>query len=231
MLTTAKLKSYRIGELLEFLGGTIEIINRSELTVLDNAKSDLIEAYKALDNSFKVSQGSRITETVQTLDARRDEAIMGIAQLVKAFTYHFKPELAAAAELMQKEINKYGVNIAKLNYQAQTAAIKSLLQDFENDGALRAAVSILQLTEWITELKTANDAFATAYLNRVADVVDKKVPPISDLRPAAYAAMEKLNQHVVANTVLNPSEELNTVVAQLEELSRKYNTVLPSKKS
>jgi hypothetical protein len=35
---------------------------------------------------------------------------------------------------------------------------------------------------------------------------------------------------VVANTVLNPSEGLNTVVAQLEELSRKYNTVLASKK-
>jgi hypothetical protein len=225
MLTTAKLKSYRIAELLEFLAGTIEIIDRSELTVLDSAKSDLIEAYKTLDDSFKVSQGSRITETVQTLDARRDDAIMGVAQLVKAFTYHFRPELAAAAKLMQKEINKYGVNIAKLNYQAQTAAIKSLLQDFENDGELRAAVSILQLTEWLTELKTANDAFATAYINRVADVVDKKVPPVSDLRPAAHAAFDKLKQHLQANTVLNPSKTLNTVVAQLNELIQKYNAL------
>ena len=162
MLTEAKLKLYRNSEFIGFIRNTIELINHSGLTILDDAKASLTLAHKYLDTSFKVSTGSNITTTVQELDARRDAAITGLAMISKAYTYHFDPEISKAGVLVSKEISKYGGRIAQQTYQAETTSLESLVKDFDTDTEVKAALTLLGLDTWVTELNTSTEAFYAA---------------------------------------------------------------------
>jgi hypothetical protein len=225
MIKEPRLKTYRNSEFLEFVSSTIELVNRSGLIILDNPKSDLENAYKDLDKSFKASQGSNLTATVQELDARRDDAIRGLRALSKAYTYHFDADKKAAGAALLKTIDKYSGNIAQLNYQAETATLKSLVGDFNNDADLAAAIVTLELTTWVTELNNANVDFETKYLDRVTDTASKQTVAVREHRPAAIEAYQTLIKHIEANNVLSPSAALTDLIGQLNELVNKYNAL------
>lgn len=225
MIIDAKLKNYRNAEFLEFISSTIQLVNRSGVTALNAAKVSLENEYKELEASFKVEQGSKLTATVQELDARRDDAIVGFRTLAKAYTYHYEADRKAAAFALLKTIDKYSGNIARLNYQAETAALKSLIGDFTNDADLMLAIDKLGLNEWMSELNNANLDFNAKYLDRVEDTADRQTVAVSEKRPAAMEAYQNLVKHIEANSVLNPSSALMDLINWLNELITSYNAL------
>ncbi len=225
MISEPKLKTYRNSEFIAFMNDTLGLLTRANIAALSSSQADLQTAYDALDTSFKVSQGSLLTASVRELDARRDAALRGIHAAAKAYSFHYDEATQAAAVAVTKAISKYGSRIAQLNYQAQTATLKSLVNDFENDADLTAALTTLHLTAWTAELKNANIDFETKYLDRVTDQANKKVSPVSEQRPAAIEAYNTLIQHIQANHILNPSAALTELIGQLNELVMKYNAL------
>lgn len=225
MISEPKLKSYRNDEFIAFINDVLELLTRANITALSTPQNELQASYDTLDNSFKVSRGSLLTASVQELDARRDAAIRGIHTAAKAYSFHYEATKKEAATALAKAISKYGSRIAQLSYPAQTATLKSLIGDLENDADLTAALTTLDLTAWKDELKAANTAFEQRYLDRVADNAGKKVTPIREHRPAAVAAYENVVKHIQANEILNPSAELTELVGQLEQLVVKYNAL------
>ncbi|MFK7949480.1 MAG: DUF6261 family protein [Saprospiraceae bacterium] len=225
MISEPKLKTYRNSEFIAFMNDTLGLLTRANIAALSSPQADLQTAYDGLETSFKVSQGSLLTASIQELDARRDAAIRGIHQAAKAYSFHYEEATQVAAIAVAKAISKYGTRIAQLNYQAQTATLKSLIKDFENDADLTAALTTLNLSTWVAELKAANIAFEEKYLDRVTDKANKKVAPVSEQRPAAMTAYATVVQHIQANQILNPSAALTELVGQLNELVVKYNAL------
>ena len=225
MISEPKLKTYRNDEFIAFMNDILVLLTRANIAALSTAQGELQTAYDALDTSFKVSQGSLLTASVQELDARRDAALRGIHAAAKAYSFHYDEATQAAAVAVTKAISKYGTRIAQLSYQAQTATLKSLVNDFENDADLTAALNTLNLTAWTAELKAANTAFEEKYLDRVTDQANKKVSPVSEHRPVAIEAYNTLVQHIQANNILNPSATLTELIGQLNELVVKYNAL------
>lgn len=225
MISTPNLRRYRNSEFVAFMNDVIKLVDTANIAALANSLSALQTTYDDLETSFKVSQGSTITATVQDLDARRDAAIKGIRAVVKGYAYHFDTAMQSASTLVLQTIDKYGRQLNELNYQAQTASLKSLIKDIENDADLTAALTSLHLAVWFAEMKTANEAFEQKYLERVTDNAAKKVVPVSEQRPPATAAYETLVKHIEANNVLNPSPELSALANALNELITKYNQI------
>jgi hypothetical protein len=100
-----------------------------------------------------------------------------------------------------------------------------LVNEFENDADLVAALTLLNMTGWKDELKTANTDFENKYLDRISEDVVKDLPPVSELRPVAIDAYYDVLQHIQANNVLNPSPDLTTLKEELERLAEKYNQI------
>lgn len=225
MISTPSLKRYRNSEFIAFLNDVLQLANTANITALETPLAELQSVYNDLETSFKVSKRSLITESIQALDARRDAALKGIRMTAKAYTYHFENSFKEAATAVFQAIIKYGSRLTELNYQSETASLKSLIKDFENDTSLTTALTTLQLSAWVTELKTVNQNFETKYLERVTDNASKKVVAVKEHRPAAIAAYEQLIKHIDANTILNPSEALTTLASNLEELIGKYNQI------
>jgi hypothetical protein len=225
MISIPNLRRYRNSEFVAFMNDVIQLVDAANIAALANPLSALQTAYGDLETSFKVSQGSMITASIQELDARRDAAIKGIRAVTKAYVYHFDATFQSAGTLVLQTIDKYGRQISELNYQAQTASLKSLIKDIENDTDLTAALTTLHLTSWFAEMKTANEAFEQKYLERVTDSAAKKVAPVNEERPQAMAAYQTLMKHIEANTILNASPELSALTNSLNGLITKYNQI------
>lgn len=225
MISTPNLRRYRNSEFIAFFNDVIRLVQEVNIAALATPLSGLQNVYNDLDTSFQVSQGNLMTNTIQTLDARRDAAIKGIRGVAKSYQNHFETASTDAAALILQAIDKYGRQISELNYQAQTASMKGLIKDIENDADLTTALTTLNLTTWFTEMKIANEAFEQKYLERVTDNAAKKVVPVSKHRPIAVQEYETLVKYIEANEVLNPSEELTTLKKSLEELINKYNAL------
>lgn len=220
-----RLTSYRNDEFIAYIKASVELLTRANIPALVNVQADLQAAYDDLEHSFKVQRGSLLTATLQELDSRRDRAIRGLLNVVKAYGLHYDSSIVTAAMLLERAIVNYGTQIYTFNYQAETSTIVSLVNDFESDPDLVAALTLLNLTGWKDELKAANTDFEIKYLDRISEDVTKQVTPVSELRPAAIDAYGNLLQHVQANNVLNPSPALTTLIEELNRLAEKYNEI------
>jgi hypothetical protein len=159
-------------EFLQFNRNALQIVFNNDKTILKvdseyNALEKLTNEIAAL---FKTDTGSDITDELVTLDIRRDDAITGIGFYLEALSRYNDATIKANANLLLQEIKLYGTGIARLSYQNETATITSIVDKFNNDTALKAAVTATPLlADWVAELKTANNLFDTKYVARAVE--------------------------------------------------------------
>lgn len=172
LITGIELTKLQNPEFLQFNRNVLKVVFDNDKTTLKvvaeyNALETLTNNIAAL---FKTDTGSDITDELLMLDTRRDDAVTGIGFYLDGLSRHNDATVRANANLLLQEIRLYGSGIARLSYQNETATITSIVDKFNNDTALKAAVTALPLlTDWVTELKTANNLFDTKYVARAVE--------------------------------------------------------------
>ena len=73
--------------------------------------TDLATQVQNIDNLYKPFTGSDITPELVILDARRDNAIIGIRSLAESYAHHFDPEKKLPGEAILANIEHYGSKI------------------------------------------------------------------------------------------------------------------------
>lgn len=125
----------------------------------------------------------------------------------------------------------YGSGISRLNYQAETATLNNLLRDWETLPELADVVATFNLTGWMNELKTANDAFNALYLSRTFEYGDANPETIKTKREETNVAYYALRDRIAALHLLvedEPSPYI-TVINRLNALTDQYNQLLISR--
>lgn len=224
MLSSIDLAKLRNAEYIQFIKDWLAILSLNKPQALNlQLQYDALQTMLAvLENVFVTEQGSAITEDVNAIDLRRDRAVTGLLTIINAFTYHFDPATAKHAETLNKLADKYGSNIARQNYQAETAIIDNLLSDFNNKPEAVAAIGALNLGDWSSELQQANKAFNAAYLQRTqqmgATVKEKLVVKRLETNEAYYKLRSFIDSYFTINEGKDPwakvTNELNALVDQ-----------------
>ena len=225
------LNRYRNGEYLQYMKDILELVNQQDTDSLQlSTQKDALETtVSAIDAIFQKSQGSAITQEIIALDERRDKALIGIRSILDGYTYHYDPAIATAAQELLSNINAHGDNIARMSYQEQTAVTDSVLKDTETKPELVSAVSTLTIGNWFAELRTANTAFNTKYLERVNETAASDNADIPQLRLAATAAYRTLVTHVEAHKTLSGNEAYAMILKQISVLAGSYNQVVDNR--
>ena len=183
-----------------------------------------------IDPLYKIEQGSVLTADLETADMRRDKAINGILFNVNSFAYHFEPNKAAAAVLLQANFNNYGTGIAKQNYTAETTIITNMVGDWINKPELNNAVDQLALKEWLSELDAANKAFNTIFLQRNKEVAANPIEKLKEKRLEANDLYYKLRDKLLAfgsvNDFANPWA---VTIKQWNTLLETYNQIIATR--
>jgi hypothetical protein len=224
MLLSIDLAKLRNAEYIQFVKDWLKILLLNNPATLNvqlqfNALQTMLTV---LENIFITEQGSAITEDVNAIDLRRDRAVTGIITMVKAFTYHFDAATVKHAETIDRLLNKYGNNIARQTYQAETAIIDNLIVDLNNKPEAVAAIVALNLGNWKKELEQANTAFNAAYLQRTqqigATTKDKLVAKRLETNEVYYKLRNFIDSYFTINEGADPygkaTNELNALIDQ-----------------
>jgi len=178
-----------------------------------------------METIFKTARGNVLTQDIITEDEKRDRLIIGFSQAVNAYTNHYITEKVEAAEILAAHINKYGNTIAHLNYVAETATLFDLIDGIENNTDITAAVTILGLDDWITEMKASNTEFNRLYELRAEQEAGKTKLNLRELRIESVNCYRELIKYLQAASIMHPSDIFETVTNEINEFIYKYTNL------
>lgn len=194
MINNITLLLLRNSEYIQFLTDTLDIVSKNNPDALKvSAQYDaLLEVKDEIEKLFQKSQGSTVTDEIEILDQRRDNAINGIGFQIKAFTYSADAEIVKHAKILSDYLSLFGPRIAKDSYQGETTTLRSIINDWNNKPHLQQAVSQLNLSGWLKELEQANNSFTIAFANRNEARAMAPTNNIKALRKTADELYQKL---------------------------------------
>ena len=125
----------------------------------------------AFDSFFKQNSNAFETEEIVQKDARRDFTLRAtIVKVDYCYDFAFSDEEREEARRLRYIVEKYR-NAAKLEYKAETASIRSLVNELEQAPEL---LNKFDLTALIARLKQENEDFETLYNSRAQTIYDKR---------------------------------------------------------
>jgi hypothetical protein len=179
-----------------------QLANLNALIVIEG---QLVDAVKA----------SEYTEKIAEADHRRDRAIVGINTVVKSYLHHFDAGMVEAALTIEVRLKAFHGEIEKKSYEEESAAVKILVADLKSKYA--QPVAVLNLTAWVNELSTAQDAFESLFTLRNTEQASKNQERLRDVRKQADTAFRDIAKRINAYTLMNGSQ---TCGAFINELNR-----------
>ena len=230
MINSIILRDLRNANYLQFQKDFLGIISRNNpVTLQIEAKfNDLTAKSLELENLFKKILANPMSQELLALDGRRDDCINGIYYSALSNSYHFDAANKEAADLLLANLNLYGSGIAKLNYQAETATISNIVNDWENQPKLTQALTTLNLSAWKDELSRVNEEFGTKYLDRTQDYGNATPENLKMKREETNLVYYALRDRINAMDLLveTPPSPYSTVINQLNALIEQYNRLL-----
>lgn len=230
-MTNPYLNRYRNAEYIQYMKDVLALLephNVKELNI-SQQKAALNTAVIELRTVFKQAQSSSLTPEIVALDERRDKAIVGLRTMTQGFSYHFDPNIAEAATLLNGNIASHGNNISRMGYQEKTAILDSIMEDWKSKAALPTAVNTLGIANWLQELEESNQQFATMYLERVGESAQSPTITVSDLRNQTTEAYRTLVSHIHAHATLSSTETHASILNEISILAGQYNQVVDNR--
>lgn len=234
MILKPFIHKFRNNEFIQFIKNVLNAIQhrnpehlnvKDEYDKLDNLSGEIC-------NLYKPDRGSDITLELQELDERRDEAFNGIYKFLDGLTYYFDEEQSEAARQLFDTLLIYGGGIARLNYQAETSTISSIINKWRTTPDLAVALSKLDsLKEWVDELDEANRVFDDVYMKRVREVASQPDIKMAGLRKEIIGVFRMLMKKIEAFAVISEDEIYEQTAREINEVINGYNQLVVNRSS
>jgi hypothetical protein len=211
---------------------TVEIASpqRGALGALTAAALTQLEAENAeLNKRLNRPLGSLITPELKRLDNRRDSTIREIKRNVKAASKSSDPLQNAAGKIGLHFLTPFW-NIEKQALNTETDLIGELLGRYNDDPDLTAAAATIGIAALWDELGITNTAFGMCYHERIVEVAAKE-DSASKLRNNVIKSYGNFCTLLAQAVNLTPSDTLNTLFKQLDNLRKTYQELVPKKKA
>ena len=150
-----------------------------------------INAFEAAYQAFDVALESSTADSAEAkaYEELRDRLWRSNNAYIKAMTAHPNPELAAIAERVKAEFDKYG-DVTNLPVVQESGALHNLIQDIQAIPAQDR--SKIHYEEWFNALDTAENNYLVAVASRTDVRSEKEVGAVKRTRIEAEAAYTHL---------------------------------------
>lgn len=165
------------------LSGSGEVIN----AMLEAPINAFEAAYQAFDVALESSTAD--SAEAKAYEELRDRLWRSNNAYIKAMTAHPNPELAAIAERVKAEFDKYG-DVTYLPVVQESGALHNLIQDIRTISAQDR--SKIHYEEWFNALDTAENNYLAAVASRTDVRSEKEVGAVKRTRIEAEAAYTHL---------------------------------------
>ncbi|MBI9064112.1 MAG: hypothetical protein JEZ14_19155 [Marinilabiliaceae bacterium] len=173
--------------------------------------------FQAFGKTFERENSSPYTALKAQKDSERDEAFIGLRNYVEAFTHRQNENCRQPATDVLRVIKRYGWSAWNVGYQKETAILNNLIEELQTKYGVQ--IEALQATQWLEELKTAQQTFEAIKKESVSQATD--LPTLTETRPKLEEAMrsllsmtELLNQADANETFEQLIPHLNALISQ-----------------
>jgi hypothetical protein len=198
---------------------------------IDVPLGEVKTAVAAVNALYVRQQKSTETPTVTIKDVLRDRYITGIRKVVDGYTYHYDENVVKAALIIELCIDKYGKNIARQSLVTETTTLNKLAVEFETDDKVKAALALLNLTNWGGVLKQSNVDFNDTYLVRNVEYAERPEGDILELRKIVEAKFDILKRHIEFYALTTPSPAFDSLINKINSLKDQYVTTAKRRRS
>ncbi|MBK1835615.1 DUF6261 family protein [Roseibacillus ishigakijimensis] len=232
MILSPNFPRYRAAELIQFTRNVVEIVDANDAPTLNlqTQRDALASRLEALAAEFRPVLASEVTAELVALDERRDRAISGISNLVRAYLNHYDSSRVAAANRLLEDLERHGPMVGRLRYQLETGVLATITTDWLSKDPLLDAVQDLDLEDWVLELKAANDEFDDKYVQRARETAGDP-SQIAALRDETVEAWRTLVAHLTAHATLTPSAAYDALGDELNSLITNYNEAVQAREN
>ncbi|MFA8434085.1 MAG: DUF6261 family protein [Marinifilaceae bacterium] len=193
--------------------------------------NNLSNSIDMLDAALVKSSTIPLTVDVIEKDNRRDDSFLAIRFYLQACARRLKPVWRRAAELVLSTISVYGMRLHKESYSTESARLNNLITDLETKPELKEAIVTLSLTEWVAELKQAQQDFEEAEKARTVAKASTTDIKTEDACNALRKDCEFLFQYLQLNYQINPTNEYKQLIRLINEVISEFMTVIRSRKA
>lgn len=151
-------------------------------------------ALQAFDDAYAQARKWLQTADLEDLDKLRDAALSAFLSALKAMTASPNANKAAAAKTLTFIRDKYTLS-ASDEYMKETTAISQMIQEIEATPDAVTALATTGLDDWLTDLKTKNEAFLAKMNERTEAQAGQQKGIVREKRllcEAAYRNVVKL---------------------------------------
>jgi hypothetical protein len=190
----------------------------------------LIDAFRAQvdteDRCLKIIRKSSLSDLKAEKDYERNNLLSGIQDALKSLLRHFDANIRAAANRLKIVLDTYNspTPMKDLPYDAETASINNMLQEFE--GKYADDVQTTNMTSWINELKARNNDFDQLAKSYNEEQSEKPSVKTKDARKDTDAAYDKVVTAVNGLIILEGEDIYAQFVAEMNTLIKHYNDLL-----
>jgi hypothetical protein len=224
MIKLFNLFQLRAGELMQFCRDAVNVLLANDLVGLEvnEPGTAFINRFESAKSTYSLAKGSLITKELVAIDRRRDTGIRGILEMLDAYALHYDPNVVAAAERIKQQFNRFGVKIARQNYQTETNNLFSLEEQVTGDTSLQADFALVHLSDWYNQLTAENHLFSDRYAARVAETVEQGGGKFMEERPLLIEAFREFCQHVNAHITLKGDAAYKVLTEPINVQIEKY---------
>ncbi|WP_372473387.1 DUF6261 family protein [Capnocytophaga sp. ARDL2] len=209
-MNTLELKRLHNAEHLALMTEMLHLVEESAIAQLNDVKADFTKFVELSEEAQKQITKSKYTKELGILDEERDHLYRGMMHRVQSEMLHPDINRRKSAEKVKIVFDAYG-RIISSNYEKQTVELQNLILDLRAPNFVQDAKAI-GLREWIDALATANENFHTLYLQRRDEYASRESYNMKDIRKALDDVFKKLRDVTAALAILQPSDELETLV-------------------
>lgn len=219
MIKKTNLSSFRLMTFAQTMKNVKTFLeNETDLASLglSEVKTTFDNHFDALEEALKPLGKNQHTETLSELDAERDSIFSGLIQYVRSFLNFPDSDKKKAAQRITAIFDSYGKGITRRPYRDQTAIIRNILVDFETSEN-QAAVTALQMKQWLIPLKTANERFDSLHSSRTLEQSQHESGKVQETRAQMQAVFDKLAKSISALSFLNGEEKYRNLANAINE--------------
>lgn len=162
-----------------------------------------------------------IVSKLEEVDNARGKMIRSLNNILKGYQSMPIPKLKEAGEKLYKVFSKYGVSITRESYANQSSLTESLLQDFSATELESDILTLVGVSECISELRNAQKNFNEMRLEYEKTLVaQSQKPTASELKKVLITVINtKLVPYLIAVQLVNADKygSFSATVAQIIE--------------
>ena len=206
--------------------GLVHTFNPATLKV-DAAFAAYLPIFSNESEALDVIRKSALTDDIAEADDLRDNTFIGLCDAIKSASRHFRPEVQQAASRLQVIVGNHS-NLIRKSYDEETAAINSLINDFNTTGA--ADVTAIGLAEWITELQANNNTFDDLKKGRYTEEAGKTQLLMKEVRVQLDIAYTAIINRINALIIVNGETAYSNFVNELNQRVESYSKLVAQRR-